>query len=321
MQYDDSWDCPHEASDDRFWQESDAYWAYDDKAGVGIYQRIGRHQNMGTGQVQVFAFKTGGQRFRLSDLEESNGFELLERGHKVGSSVAESLGDKCMNFRWEEKDCAADLEFYQSFYEPRHWDLATSDSNLDLEFNNEGHLEVSGRLRGKVRIGEETYNVDALAHRDRSWGKRDTSRVAQHRQMSGTIGPELSWNVVLIQLKGGQTMTVGFVVRDGKHEQVTKVQTFTTVDYDSMSLLDSRFVFTTEAGEEIPLAGECQQGFLNEILGSRNLSDAIMRTDSGGLYYYTAALNAFRGDYAPSQEDAAHICVSNGLSNSVEPAR
>ena len=52
--FSDHWDCPHQFSDEPSWQESDCYWFYDVKLGVGGFHRIGQKQNKGTGQLMLF---------------------------------------------------------------------------------------------------------------------------------------------------------------------------------------------------------------------------------------------------------------------------
>jgi len=37
------------------------------------------------------------------------------------------------------------------------------------------HFEVSGRMTGRVRIGDRELEIDALGYRDRSWARRDWS--------------------------------------------------------------------------------------------------------------------------------------------------
>jgi hypothetical protein len=320
-----SWDLPHEPTGSAHWQESDCYWAYDLEQGVGVFHRIGQFVNRGTGQLMLFVFEEGGQRFLLqtTDLRDHT-LRRWETGQRVGSSQVDALPDARMRYRWSESDSAADLEFYTTFYAPRGWKPGEINADYYRTVHDGGHLECSGRIRGSVRIGSKEIDIDALAHRDRSWGVRGEVKNYQHRMCTGTTGPEFSWVTVLLQFAGGRTTRLGFVVRDGVAEEVVGLDVPTTIDYDSVSVIDALVKLQLASGERIDIAATTQQAFV-ATLGSQHLSpQSIMSVEHAGyrgFCYHTASLNAARGSYVPAQSEVSSACIQPGLSTCVAPRR
>jgi len=321
MSYDETWDAPHEPTKQPCWQESDCWWAYDHQKGVGLFYRVGQYVNEGTGQVHLLAFKRGGRRFKLVQNAAQGLRKRSKRAQQVGSFVVDALGSMRMRYRWDETNSSGDLEFYESFYVPRNWHTPESHAQYDTDMHDGGHLECSGRLRGKVRIGGEVITVDALAHRDRSWGNREVGNVIyQHRMCTGTIGPDLSWATVLVQFNSGELAKMGFVARNGVTEDLSDIEIFTTVDYDSLSVRGSVTRLHLREGEVIEIEAKTEQGFLNQFRDYAYGPDVIMSVDyrgKKGFTYLTASINPAKGDYVPSQQQVRSLCVSDGLSDFV----
>lgn len=215
--YDETWDRPHQPSAEHGWQESDCYWFYDRETGVGGYQRLGLRPNAGTAQIMLLAFKEDGPRYaRCDSFTRSIPIAVdnrSESGQHAGGHRVESLGGGRMRYRWHEDGSSADLEFSEPFYTPRGW--PSGGGGVMRTLNAGGHLEVAGRLRGAVTIGDGRYEIDALCHRDRSWGFRDHGTVSFHRyrMSSGTVGRALSW--------AGITISTTDVLRDAQPGRCT----------------------------------------------------------------------------------------------------
>ena len=320
MSYDESWDLPHKPTDDVDWQESDCYWAYDAGQGVGLFHRLGQYPNRGTAQVQLFVFRTGGQRFRQVALSHPGPRARGTHGQRIGNSVAESLGHMRMRYAWAEAGTEGDVEFYESFHTPRDWRTAPGDARYTNDMHDGGHLECSGRLRGHVSIGGEVLEIDALAHRDRSWGRRNLGGTQQHRMCTGTIGRELSWATVLVQFDGGQVAKMGFISRQGRTEQLSDVEFLTTVDFDSLSVTGALTRLHLADGEIIEIGSKTEQAFLNAVPGYTYSCDSVMSLQhkgAGGFCYHTATLNAARGTYRPSALEVSSIAVEDGLGRTI----
>lgn len=324
MNYDVSWDKPHQAVDDELWQESDAYWFYDTEQGIGGFHRIGQKPKLGKGQLTLFVFKTGAQRFVMSDGDrtekELTSAARQESKQVVGGHTAEALGDARMRFTWEEPETSADLEFYEAFYEPRDWSKSGHSKDFMSNINSDGHLECSGKIRGVIRIGDSSYNIDALAHRDRSWGVRDNARVSMHRyrMFSGTVGPEMSFACFLLDLKGGQKMVAGFAKVEGQDYDVHDLRVITLLDSDGLTPLKSIGILTLESGEELRIETTSVQGFITPVREANSVSQDHISTfiykDKIGFMDLELCMNPGRGDYIPTRDDVTFVAVEQGLS-------
>lgn len=330
MTYQESWDCPHptKVEDGEFWQESDAYWFYDSDKGIGGFHRIGQKPNINKGQLMLFAFKEGGQRFVLSDGErievDLGPGDRQETRQIVGSHVVEALGEGRMRYTWDEPESSAELEFYESFYEPRDWSKTGHSKDFMNNINADGHLECSGRLRGTIRIGDETEEIDALAHRDRSWGLRDNSRASMHRyrMFSGTCGPELSFACFLLDLKDGMKMVAGFANVDGEDLDVKDLRVICEIDYDGYSVFSSTGILTLENGRELRLKTQSVQGFMTPVPEAESVSQDHISTFTWngklGFMDLEHCNNPGKGSYVPTQDDLSLSTIQQGLSKFVD---
>lgn len=321
--YDESWNCPHQPGEASNWQESDCYWFFDNKARVGGYHRVGQYPNQGIGQVLTFFFKEGGQCFRQFDTEIS-GEECsrTKTGQSVGSHAVESLGNDCIRYTCAEPDCEVDLEFYQQFYTPRNWVDVEDEHGAAIEegFNSDGHLEVAGRVKGRVRIGDNEYQIDALAQRDRSWGNRVWGTARQGRQITGTLGEHLSWTAVLGQLEEGAfVFKVGFVARHGKTTAITDIKALATIDYDGLTVAGMKVRFTLEDGSHVDLTGNAVQGFLTvwpDGLDNTVVSQNVVEVEKDGVFgmsNFECTIQPRKGEYVPTEQDVNLTCIRDGL--------
>lgn len=318
VRYDPSWDRPHAPGPEPGWQESDCYWFYDAAAGVGGYQRLGLKPNLGTAQIMLLAFAKGGSRFARTD-SFTRDFPIEERwesGQRAGGHSAESLGDGRMRYTWQEDGCAANLVFSDPFYEPRGWPGSSKRTMASL--NSGGHLECAGRLRGAITIGEATYSIDALAHRDRSWGLRDHGTVIwdRYRMSSGTVGPSLSWASFAIRTKEHGLTSAGLVARNGITEDVVDSRVLTTLDADGYTTMGAHTVLTLASGEKIQIPARAVQGFLNPLpptFATCTIAE-VEYEGAQGFQNIEMCPNPGRGSHVPGPEDGSLLAVGTGLS-------
>lgn len=325
MRYDESWDRPHRAGPEEDWQESDCYWFYDATARVGGYHRIGMRPNRGTAQVMLMVFALGGQRYTRNDsfvtdrvISAANRSDL---GQHVDGHSAHSLGAAEMRYRWAEDGTTAELEFVEPFYEPRGWPARSGELMKDV--NAGGHLECSGRIRGEIRIGADDYVIDALAHRDRSWGYRNHALIEFHRyrMSSGTTGPGFSFASHAIALRGKGVSAGGFVARDGVTEDVVDVRVLTTLDADGFTSMGACTVLTLVGGEQIKVPATVVQGFVNPLGEGSFATCSIAEATFGdhvGFQNLEVCPNPGRGSYIPTPSDGSLHAVVSGLSLSTD---
>jgi len=318
MAYNRSIDCPHEPGDNPLWQESDCYWFFDEETGVGGFNRLGQTPAKDLGQLQLFLFKVGGKRFSLQDEEVPAGqCERSAFGQRVGSASAESLEDMRVRWTWDEPDCSGSLEFYESFYAPRDWTKRKDNAAISSSMNDGGHLECSGRVRGTVRIGNDTYEVDGLAHRDRSWGARDHKVVRQHRMYTGTVGPALSWATATMQFRGGHRVDFGFVVQDGNEYDIDRIECLAEVGYDTYTVKGGKLKIHFDGTESIEINARSVQGFVTNMFGMTS-TDHIATVDYGlerGFCDLEASFLVAGRTTPPTLEEVDLACNQPGLSD------
>lgn len=321
MPYDPSWDRPHRPGENPLWQESDCYWFYDAALGVGGFHRIGQTPASKTGQVMLFVFDRAGERYMSVDDFPIAPADRSENFQMVGTSRAEATGNKQMCFSWGMPESDGDLEFYESFYTPRDWSISGRAAKALNDMNADGHLECSGRLRGRLRIGARAYAIDALAHRDRSWGARDHTVVVQHRMFSGTVGPQFSFAAFTIAMKHVGTHAAGFVVRDGVETDIKQLDMLTTFENDGVTVTGGTAVITLATGEVLSVLCAGVQGFLYNVGGHFFSTDTISTVDWNGAHGFCdleVSNNPSRGSYFPTHADVTRICASQGLSRSTD---
>lgn len=322
--YDPSWDRPHVPSSELAWQESDCYWFYDAQAGVGGFHRIGQKPNKGTGQIMLFVFKVGGKRFVINDAPRNEvplaGDARQANKQIVGTHFAEALGDGRMKYGWSEPESDAQLEFYESFYTPRNWPSNAQTQHFENSVNSDGHLECGGRLKGTVRIGSESYVIDALAHRDRSWGRRADAAPQMHRyrMYSGTCGKALSFASFFLDFNDTEPVTMGFVDRHGVQEDIINLRVAVTFDFDGVTPLGSTGILTLASGEKLRIKSTVVQGFLTPLpAGLSHSQDNISVFEYEGQKGFVdleLSTNPCRGSYTPTQCDVSLLAVDQGLS-------
>ncbi|WP_146049677.1 hypothetical protein [Novosphingobium sp. HII-3] len=322
--FSDHWDCPHQSTSDPSWQESDCYWFYDHKVGVGGFHRIGQKPNKGTGQLMLFVFKVDGERFLLNAPERAEvalGPDARQsRKQVVAGHSAEALGGGRMRYKWSEPESSAEIEFYESFYTPRNWPSSANTAHFEDSVNSDGHLECGGKIRGTVRIGKNEYNIDALAHRDRSWGKRSDTAPMMHRyrMYTGTCGTDLSFASFFLDFNETTPVTMGFVDRNGMQEPIENLRVAVTFDYDGLTPLGSVGVMTLKSGEKITIESKVVQGHLTPIPAIGSFSQDNISTfeynGKTGFVNLELSTNPGRGSYIPKQTDVSFLVVDDGLS-------
>jgi hypothetical protein len=316
MSYDESLDCPHAPLAHPLWQESDCYWFWDARQRVGGFHRIGQTPASARGHVMLFVFAEGGERYMRYDTPPITPADRDARGQRVGNSHAAALGNARMAYGWNEADCDGALVFDEAFYAPRDWSRSGHGVGARERMNAGGHVECSGRIRGKLRIGQQHYAIDALAHRDRSWGPRDGSVVAQHRMFSGSVGPALSVACFSLALRNGQRHAAGFIVRDGVEEDIAQIRIIASLDTDGLTALGGEARLILASGETLALPCRARQGFLSVTQGyvSTDSIASLRHAGHDGFCDLEIANNPLRGTHVPTPEEAGQICLAQGLS-------
>lgn len=233
------------------WNESlYTYW-YDRAAGVAGWHRIAQRPNRGTVGTFTCIATPSGVRYRHHDE-----FGPFGRGARDGIWRGSGLelawkGDDVQSLRYGSPDCDADLEWrgIHAIVDYRQVALGYDDHLADIAA---AHVEQSGRITGVVRVGDEHYTVDALGHRDHSWGHRHLTSLLCTRWLIGTVGPQLSWSAAVVVV-GDMVAEVGYVVRG---DDVLAVRSFDIVlatEVDGLSYRRADAVLGLDDGTQLAL--------------------------------------------------------------------
>lgn len=115
--------------------------------------------------------------------------------------------------------------------------------------------EQSGWVKGQLKVGGKTYDLDTGGHRDHSWGSRDwLAFLPGYRWFVGQVGTDTSlhfWDLNCL----GKPALRGYVAKDGLMAEITDLE----LDWE----LDSNFLLkgmvgtiTDEAGRKTTLKTE-----------------------------------------------------------------
>jgi hypothetical protein len=170
-----------------------------------------------------------------------------EKRFGSGSTAFVDAGGGAMGLQVRDSDAEVDLEF-TGFYDAMPvWNSAEAhDIAAQIAPN---HGEASGRAVGTVRLGDQRFEVDALFHRDHSWGPRDWSNIVSHRWFVGTFGRRLSFSAVILQGPGYRWIRSGAVVRHGEVTHASSVDIVPFIEADGVSHRGGETVWTLETGE------------------------------------------------------------------------
>jgi len=247
----------HEIGSDPSWQESVVLTWWDHARGVGGFHRIGHEPGRGSATSWVGIATLEGLRFR-----QHRNVPLRAGDH--GTNVFRCSDAYEMRFEgkaiWtiREDDCRMTLEAED--YTPR-FDLFRGGGTVTDDFAP-GHLEAAGPVRGRLRLGERSYEVDGLGYRDHSWGRRDWNSLLSHRWIAGTCGPELTFNAASWHGRDGTLRTFGIVVRNGEVTYAEGVDILVAMEIDATTHRGGVLKLTLPSAEEIVLEPKPVDGFV-----------------------------------------------------------
>ncbi|HZP43688.1 MAG TPA: hypothetical protein VFD84_19555 [Candidatus Binatia bacterium] len=178
------------------WNESFWFPFYDPKAEIGVVVRVGTLPRQGTANVYLFLTHRGDVVHALVDhalphpaLEPSR--LALPNGLAIEWTPRE-------RFRLRYAHAAHGFDVEWTGTSPTYLYPHPPEASAE-EYPR--HIEHAGTVRGTVTIAGRAYAVDALAHRDHSWGgERDWAKMWAWDYLSGEFGPDLWFNAVRIRL-------------------------------------------------------------------------------------------------------------------------
>jgi hypothetical protein len=258
-------DCTHDAGGDPTFQESSLIVWHDMTGGVGGVWRVSQEPVAGLTHSCFALFTHDGLRFRSN--VQAVPFQRGDRGpNHMGLGSALRLNLDTMTIRADFPECEASLVFED--FHPRYDYLSLMNAKTP-EGHAGKHVEVAGRVKGQVRIGDRGCQVNALGHRDRSWGPRRWETLLSTRWWPAVFGPDLCvW--VLSQVHDHATHGCsGYIVRNDTVHLMTEADVAVTLDYDAIGPRAAHAHFVLETGEVVDLYHQRTSGVLLDVRGFR----------------------------------------------------
>jgi hypothetical protein len=250
---------------DKTWQENMYFSFFDPKVGVAgslsVRQQLNKYATVWAGLAT-----TTGVRWRRNLLT----VPLAPEDHtplRLGAAnYAFTGGGEGMGIEIDDPDAELHLvieEFYEPIYPWSAAGLATAVQVQDFH----GHLEVAGRARGTARIGEQTFEIDALCYRDHSWGFGDMALIQSHCWVGGTFGPDLSFAALTFQGPNATYKRGGSIVRNGVTTYADAVDIVTWLESDGVSPRGVEVTFFLPQGDTLHVRNEAVDGWIYEMDG------------------------------------------------------
>ena len=316
--YDVSDECVHPHDDAPLWQESSflAWWS--DAAGVGGVHRVGHEPNREIANVGIGVMRSDGTRYRRNEegvpldlaLHAENRLGAGTASGESGSQVFMAGGPHYLEVR--EPGCELDLDFAD--YHPRfdYWSLTAEEAHREPFAR--GHFQVTGSVRGRLRLAGSTYDFEGVGHRDHSWGPRDWWLTNSHRQLCGGLGPEFAFAVMTVHLDNGILTRQGHVTRDGEITIATDMDVVVHTEIDGFSHRRAEARVLLEDGSEHLLAVDVQDATswsCHEFWSVDGLGPVEVDGKRGGGGDAAISTNALRGRTPPTL--GIRAAIDNGL--------
>jgi hypothetical protein len=78
------------------------------------------------------------------------------------------------------------------------------------------HYQQAGRVTGEVTCGGSRHRVDGFGYRDRSWGERDFSSLAEFKAVQGQLGTTCSFMGMKFRTRTGALLAAGYLFDQGR---------------------------------------------------------------------------------------------------------
>jgi len=128
-----------------------------------------------------------------------------------------------------------------------------------------GHLDQPCRVRGEVRIGDQSFEIDSLAMRDRSWHVRPDDRSMRAGYSYGNASADEQFLAVSVHETADRYRVVtGYLVRDGVEQPVTGGTRTVTARDEAGYPLTVEMSLTDGAGRVLETSGRTRNRLANQ---------------------------------------------------------
>ena len=170
---------------------------------------------------------------------------------KVGNvHLQQNLDFKTARIKVDGEQASMDLVF-EALHPPYAYD-SHEEGCPDWFATN--RIEQAGRIRGVLRVGDKTYDVDTTGARDHSWGTREWL-VPQHwKWVHAQAGQDVSVHFCQIFDRGSVVLR-GYISRDGLTSELVSADVDFTLD-DQFLQKTIEVKMLDQAGREVLLKGD-----------------------------------------------------------------
>ena len=211
-------DWPHDHNGDEWWQESVVIsWADPDKE-IGGVIRLGHQPNRGFTKCCFGIVQRDGPGYsrNAQDLP----YRLTDRlpdGFAVDDFVSATFDGK--THRWQASDefCDMDIRVTDVHDAVDFMSLTPRSATTETWFSN--HIQGAGNFEGRIRLGDQWFDVQGGTYRDHSWGTRllhnPRGDLYAGWWLGGSFGPNFSFGFQDGRTRSGDSMPCAYLVIDG----------------------------------------------------------------------------------------------------------
>ena len=299
----------HPGSDDPDWQES-AYLAWRDaRSGLGGNHRIGNEVNNGTANAWCGVYHDDGARFRYNVeglvLERLDAHGLVAGGQRLYHD-----GDG-VRFTLRTDDCTVDFAVHDDGA-PHTTTTGATFRGAGAIFSNNFHTGC--RVTGMVTMDGRTFEVDAPAWRDHSWGVRRWDSFLVSRSFGGSFRGSLAFRYGSMVGANGTFFRHGAIERDGAPLDVTGAEMLVSVDDDALRCPAAEVRYHLADGSTTRVHIEAMGGMIG-VTGRRygweSVGDVWVDDEPGGWGFLEVNNNPRNGADPPAF--ALADALDNGL--------
>lgn len=205
-----SLDLNHQPNDDPFWQESWYFNFSDPETGVWGLTRIGYRPSKGVADGLLLALIDGEPRVLYAPLSRplTSSKVVINPLELIRTNGLEYRCDEAL-VRWRLTARTPRLDFDVTFDAENSAHVFPKMESGKASAASD-HYEQSGKVTGKLRIGDTERSINGRGQRDHSWGPRDWSGVGDWIWLSGQFASGWCFNWWTVGQGSDSTIT-GFV--------------------------------------------------------------------------------------------------------------
>jgi hypothetical protein len=222
---------------------------FDPRLRMGAWMRLGNRVNEGHAELSVCiylpdgrvacqfgrppiasndAFDAGGLRYAVSEPFKTLGMEY--EGEVLLLDDPEALRDPGTAFRTAPR-VDAEVRFDIRGVSPTHGGEPTAPEHERLMYYgpafSRGHFNQHTGVRGTIRVGEESYELDGHGWRDHSWGPRYWQVIWAYRLFLANFGEDRAFMLLKNMDPDGTSRRMGVLMIDGEYHEVTDLDVIT----------------------------------------------------------------------------------------------